>query len=128
MTQELQKTDWKDFFDRINITFLDWETTVHIMNSDVGDQILSKGLPFNGLIFEDRNGNEVIELSVGSSPDNHQTHNIIEPTKIAFEENGSGPAGTLDIEESSGTKTLVTFVQPMPVLVEYLSAKMIAMG
>ena len=77
---------------------------------------------FHGLTFNDENGKETIELSVGSGKANHQTHNITEPIKAAFEASGLGPAGTLDIEDSSGTKTLISFIQPLPVQVKHASS------
>ena len=89
-------------------------------------KMTAQGLPFNGLTFDEKGGKATIELSIGSGTDNHQTHNIIEPIRVAFEPNGRGPAGTLDIEDISGTKTLINFIQPMPVLMRYASAEIVA--
>lgn len=128
MTRELKRADWKTFFDGLSRDLADWETTVRVFNNETGAQLLSEGLSFNGLTFNEKGGKASIELSIGRSVGNHQTHNIIEPLKVAFEPGGRGPNGTLDIEDVSGTKTLITFVQPMPVLVEYASAEIVAMG
>lgn len=128
MTQELKRPDWKIFFESLNQEFTDWETLVQVINDENGAQILSEGLPFNGLTLEEKGGKAIIGLSFGNGTENHQTHNILEPIRVAFEPNGRGPAGTLDIEDVSGTKTLINFVQPMPVLVLYASAEIVAFG
>ncbi len=126
MTRELQRTEWKAFFDGLSHDLADWETIVRVMSNNTGAQVLSDGLPFNGITFDEKGGKGTIEITIGSGAQNHQTHNVVEPIKVAFEAKGPGPAGTLDIEEASGTKTLITFVQPMPVLVKVASAEISA--
>ena len=126
MTRELDRSEWKEFFEGISRNLADWETTIHVLNQGSGAQILSQGLPFNGLTFEEKRGKRMVELSVGSATANHQTHNIANPTKVAFAGRGSGPAGTLDIEDASGTTTLITFIQPRRSLIEYGRTDMIA--
>lgn len=111
MTLEVPKNEWKHFFDEFSKEKLNWETTVQVLNSETGAQILSDGLPFQGLTFEDNGDTPAVELTLGHDPEHHQTHNVFDPRIIAFEERADG--GTLDIEDAAGTKTLVTFVQPM---------------
>jgi Family of unknown function (DUF5335) len=119
MTQEIGKTEWKDYFDRISKTFLDWETYVQVISDDTGSQMLSEGLPFNGATYDTGHGRDIMALSIGAGTQNHQTHNIKDPNKVAFEPSGHGPGGTLDIEDASGTKTLINFIRPMPGLAKY---------
>jgi hypothetical protein len=126
MTEKIRQADWKEFFDRISQDFLDWEISVQILSQNSGAQMLSEGLPFNGLTYENRHGHGVMELNVGSGSRNHQTHNIYEPRSVAFESHG--PGGTLDIEDDSGTKTLVNFLHPMPFLVEYVKSELLTRG
>ena len=128
MTQEIQKKEWKDFFDKISHTFLDWETSVQVMSDDSGAQMLSEGLPFNGLTYDESHGHHVMEVAIGVGTEYHQTHNINDPQKVAFEPSGRGSAGTLDIEDATGTKTLINFIQPMPVLVEYVKSEILTVN
>lgn len=128
MTQQIQKAQWSEFFDRISHDFLDWETSVQIMSSDTGVQTLSSGLPFSGLTFDEKHGHNVMELSMGFNNQNHQSHNITDPQTVAFEPSGHGPGGTLDIEDKAGTKTLINFLNPMPVLVEYVKSEILTLG
>lgn len=117
MTKELEREEWKAFFDLLSRDLAQWETTVHVLSESGGAQVLSQGLPFNGLALDEKGAFERIELLVGSGTGHHQTHNIVKPTKIAFAGRGRGPAGTLEIEDASCTTTLITFIQPR--LVEY---------
>ena len=128
MTLIIEKAKWRDYFQSLSREFIDWQTTVQIFDPNDGAQTLSEGLPFGGLTFEPRGDNDTIMLSMGIGPDTHQNHNITGVTKVAFEPSGIGPAGTVDIENSAGTKTLITFVQPMPVLMEYVAAEIVAVG
>ena len=112
--------------DGLSRDLADWDTTVHILNEETGAQILSEGLPFNGLTFNQKNDGETITLSVRAGTENHQTHNVFHPTKVAFAARGRGPAGTLDIEDAEGNTTLVTFIQPRRVLVEFAAMDLMA--
>jgi hypothetical protein len=126
MTSEIQRFEWKLFFDKLSRDATDWETSVQVINDRDGAQMMSEGLPFNGVTFDDKGVKAVIEVLIGSGTSNHQTHNISEPVRVAFESTGKGPSGTLDIEDASGTKTLVTLMRPMPVLAVYNSSEMVA--
>ena len=120
MTNEIPKQEWKQFFDELSREKLDWQTKIEVMNDETGAQILTEGLPLGGLTFEDEDGQETIEVIVGSGTENHQTHNILEPQKVYFRRADDRQVGTVEIEDAGGTKTLVHIIQPMPVLVHYV--------
>ena len=123
MTNEIPKKDWKQFFDDLSREKLDWQTKIEVMNNETGAQILTEGLALSGLTFEDEEGQERIEVMVGSGTENHQTHNIFEPEKVYFRRADDRQIGTVEIEDASGTKTLVHIIQPMPILVEYVETE-----
>jgi hypothetical protein len=113
MTIEIPKEKWSEFFNDFSRRRFAWET------------ILSEGLLLNGIIFEERNGKSTLEISVGENTEQHQTHNIVNPTKVAYlGENGSG--GVLEIEEETGVKTLIRLINPMPVYVGYAAYQIVA--
>jgi hypothetical protein len=118
MTTEVSRNSWKEFFDEISQGLVGWETTVEIVSDEIGAQMLSKGLPFSGLTYEEK-GYGRIELSLGEAAGNHVSHNVQEPVSVAFEGTYIGLGGVLNIEDKTGTKTLVRFVRPFPVLTEY---------
>jgi hypothetical protein len=128
MTTQIKNSEWKEFFDNLSRDLDGWETRIEVFGNDVGAQVISSGLPFHGLTLEEKEGEPTIELSVGSGVGSHQTHNIANVVKVEFEGTGVGPGGVLDIEDTTGTKTLIKLVQPFPVLVEYVNTDMVAIA
>jgi hypothetical protein len=116
MTRKIPKIEWGRFFNELNRDRSGWQTSIQVLNNDSGAQMLSVGLPFCGLTYETSGGHDVIELAMGGDKEVHQTHNIIDPRVVCLLFKGTGPGGTLDIEDASGTKILINFVQPMPAL------------
>ena len=126
MTEVIKKQDWKGFFDRISSDFLDWETSVRIMDKQRGSRILNEGLPFNGISYEDRL--EHMDVAIGADADRHQTHSIEHPTSVLFEPALRGWGGTIDIEDDSGNKTQIEFRRPRPMLVEFVKNEILLIG
>ncbi|MFT3744809.1 MAG: DUF5335 family protein [Pyrinomonadaceae bacterium] len=112
MTLELERSQWKPFFDGLSRALENWDTNIHVLEENRGVTLLAERMPFHGLTLENVGGNELIGLSVGQLSDDTQMHNIFWPTRVAFAERGRGPAGTLDIEDAGGTTTLITFIEP----------------
>jgi len=119
MTLNIPKTAWKDFFDDLSKRRFEWKTDVEVLNEDIGDQLLSEGLPLNGITAEEENGVMTIEILVGEGTDKHQTHNVANPARVAFYAKEGEHGGTLEIEEENGTKTLVRISEPRPIEVGY---------
>lgn len=129
MTTEIPKEQWRDFFDDLSRNLDGWETRIEVLNDDVGAQVLSEGLPFHGLTAEtDHAGEYKIELSVGTENEGHHTHTVETAFKVSFEGTGVGPGGVLDIEDASGTKMLIHFIQPFPVLLEYTTTEIVSVA
>jgi hypothetical protein len=120
MTTILPRDEWKGFFERLSRDLAGWLTRVEVTERGTGRHTMSDGLPFAGLAFDARDDH--IELSIGISTGNHQTHSIRKPVYVALEGSGLGPKGTLNIEDGSGTKTLIKFIEPSAALLETKSA------
>ena len=114
---ELKKEDWGKFFDNLSKRRYEWMTEVEVLSPDTGDQILSNGLPFNGITVEAVGEHTLIGISLGQTKTNHQTHSIKDPTRVAFLADDGAHNDVVDIEEADGTKTLIRFMEPMGVLV-----------
>ena len=125
MTIEIPKEKWTEFFDDLSKRRFGWETKIEVLDESVGDQILSEGLPLNGVTFEEKSGRHEMEIAVGESADRHHTHNISNPTKVAYLDEGDFLGGVIDIEDENGTKTLISLLNPMPVYVGYDEYKIV---
>jgi hypothetical protein len=119
MTIEIPKDKWAQFFDDLSKRRFGWETKIEVMNESIGDQILSEGLPLGGITFEEKTGRHEIEIAVGENPARHQMHNLSNPVKVAYLDEGDFLGGVIEIEDEVGTQTLIKLLNPMPVYVGY---------
>lgn len=119
MTIEIPQEKWSEFLNDLSRRRFGWTTRVEVLSGEIGDQVLSDGLPLNGVTFEEKAGSRKIEISVGETADQHQSHVIWNPVKIEFLRGGDFEGGVLEIEEETGTRTLARLLNPMPVLVGY---------
>lgn len=118
MTLNLPKEKWAQFFNDLSKRRFGWITKIEVMNDSIGDQTLSEHLTLNGITVEQNGGESTIEISVGEDT-THQSHNIVNPTNVAFLGDDKNISGIVEIEEENGTKTLVHIISPMPVIVSY---------
>jgi hypothetical protein len=119
MNLEIKKENWTDFFESLTNRRFEWKTKIEVLSPEMGDQVLTEGLPFNGVTIETDDDHTTLEISVGESTTSHQTHNIKNPTKVAFLAADDSHGDVIDIEEADGTKTLITFIEPMGIIVGY---------
>lgn len=119
MTIEIPKEKWTQFFDDLSKRRFGWATKVEVLNESVGDQILSQGLPLNGVTFEEKSGKHEIEVAVGDTAAQHQTHTISNPSKIQYLDEGDFLGGVIEIEDEAKTQTLIRLMNPMPLYVGY---------
>lgn len=119
MNLELKKADWTIFFDNLSKRRFEWMTEVEVLGDDGGDRTLSTGLPLNGITVETVADRTSIDISVGETTGHHQTHNIVNPTRVAFLPGDDRHGDVVDIEEADGTKTLIRLIEPMGLLVGF---------
>jgi hypothetical protein len=115
MTTEIPKAKWTEFFNELSKRRFGWKTKVEVLGETLGASILSEGLPFDGITFEEMPGRKEIELSVGKTFDQHQTHKISNPVKVEYLDNGDFFGGVIEIEEENETRTLVRLLNPLPI-------------
>lgn len=119
MNYEIKKENWAHFFDTLGKRRFEWKTKIEVLSSEIGDQVLADGLPLNGFTVETKGDQMLIDISVGEKTDAHQTHNIRNPVKVAYLPADDQHGDVIDIEEADGTKTLITFIEPMGILVGF---------
>lgn len=126
MDFELKKEDWRTFFDNLSRRRFEWMTEIEVISPETGSQTLSNGLPLNGITIEFTGDKVSVDISVGETTGNHQTHLIRDPTRIAFLAGDTTHSDVVDIEEADGSKTLLRFTEPMGVLVGMAAYEMVA--
>jgi hypothetical protein len=125
MNYEIKRADWGTFFDNLSKRRYEWMTEVEVLSPDSGSQMLSNGLPFNGMTVEVTADHSSIDISVGETISHHQTHTIKDPSRVAFLAGDDTHSDVVDIEEADGTKTLIRFTEPMGVLVGMAEYEMV---
>lgn len=128
MKSEIKKADWTTFFDALSKRRFEWLTKVEVLKADIGDQVLTEGLPLNGITVETRGDNITIDLSVGENTDSFFTHLIKDPSNVEFVAAFGSHGDVINIEERDGTKTLIQFIEPMGIIVGYTEIESISVS
>ncbi len=126
MKSEINKKEWIGFFDTLSKRRFEWLTKVEVLKADIGDQVLTEGLPLNGITVERRGDNITIDLSVGENTDSFFTHLIKDPARVEFVAAFGSHGDVINIEEEDGTKTLIQFIEPMAIVVGYTEIESIS--
>lgn len=118
MNFEIEKKDWKNFFENLSKRRFEWRSRIEVLNPEMGDQVLSDGLPLNGVTVEARGDNVAVDISVGENTGQHLTHNITDPVRVAYlQVEDPNRYEVIDIEEANGVKTLITLFGAMELMV-----------
>jgi hypothetical protein len=125
MTLEIPKEKWTEFFNDLSKRRFGWETKIEVIAEDLGDQILSEGLPLNGVTFEEKSNS--LEIAVGENATQHQFHTIEKPIRVAYLNGNDNYGGVVQIEDDA-SKTLIRLVNPMPVYVGYTGFKIVSVS
>jgi hypothetical protein len=129
MNFEIVNEDWTPFFESLSKRRFEWLTKVEVLRSEIGDQILTDGLPMNGFTVEMQGGRTSIDISGGyETTESHLTDKIINPTRVTFLASGNHHPDVIDIEEQDGTTTLITFIEPRDILVGFGKAEVLVAG
>jgi Family of unknown function (DUF5335) len=114
-TQEIPKSEWRQFFDSFSRQHKGWLATLEVLGPDIGAQEEGRELPLAGVsLSSGGDETEAISIDLGTKPDEHVSHAISEPTAVWLEQTEEGANAALEIEVADGTKTLLRFRSPMP--------------
>lgn len=114
-TQKIPQSEWRTFFDTFSRQHEGWLATLEILELDVGAQEEAHELALAGVsLSSGGDETETISIDLGTTPDEHVSHSISEPTAVWLEQTEQGANAALEIEVADGTKTLLRFRSPMP--------------
>jgi uncharacterized protein DUF5335 len=106
--REIPREEWGEFLDSFSRQHEGWLVTVEVLGEEIGAQMEAEGKPLEGITAELKDGGVgSIIITVGLTPAEHVTHNIIAPTHIRLEQAENGADMALQIEASEGATTLV---------------------
>ena len=109
-TQEIPRAEWPAFLDSFTSRYKEWLIDLEVFGTEIGSQMEAEGLPFEGITAELGNGKpDMIEIMLGTDPDDHITHSITAPSQVSVEKTEEGADAALAIKASDGTTTLLRF-------------------
>jgi hypothetical protein len=112
-TQDIPRAEWGPFLDAFSRQHEGWLTTIEVVTSGLGAHREVRDKPLTG-ISEDRKRGDAASISVsaGERPEDHVTHVIERPSRVALELTEEGAHKGLRIESENGEMTLVLFRAP----------------
>ena len=128
MNAEIKKENWKNTFDELNKRRYLWKTRIEVLSNEFGDQILSENLALNGITLERMGDRTFIDISVGKNTEAHQTHTIKDPSRVAILTGDAMHGDIISLEQTDGTRTLITFIEPVGLLLGFYEARAFAVA
>src|SRR6266581_9073439 len=112
-TRDIPRPEWTEFLDTFSRQHERWLINVEVVTSGLGAHREVRDKPLTG-ISEDRKSGDAarISISAGERPEEHVTHFISRPSRVALEQTEEGAHKGLRIESENGETTLVLFRSP----------------
>ena len=112
-TQDIPRTEWPAFLDSFSRQHEGWLTTVEVVTSGLGVHREVREKPLTGISEDRKRGDAAsISISAGERPQDHVTHVVPRPSRVALELTEVGAHKGLRIESENGDMTLVLFRAP----------------
>jgi len=112
-TGDIARAEWAAFLDTFSRQHEGWLTTIEVVTSGLGVHREVRDKPLTGVIEDRKRGDAAsITVSAGERPEDHVTHVIERPARVAMELTKQGAHKGLRIESENGEMTLVLFRAP----------------
>ena len=112
-SRDIPRSEWAAFFDTFSRQHERWLITVEVVTPELGAHREVRDKPLVG-ISEDRKrgGPSRVAIFAGELPDDHVTHIVSRPARVALEQTKEGAHKGLRIDSDDGETTLVLFRSP----------------
>jgi len=112
-TGDIARAEWAAFLDTFSRQHEGWLTTIEVVTSGLGVHREVRNKPLTGVTEDRKRGDAAsITVSAGERPEDHVTHVIERPSRVAMELTKQGAHKGLRIESENGEMTLVLFRAP----------------
>jgi hypothetical protein len=112
-TEDIPRTEWAPFLDAFSRQHEGWLTTIEVVTSGLGAHREVRDKPLTGITEDRKRGDAAsVTVSAGERPEDHVTHVIERPSRVALELTEEGAHKGLRIESENGEMTLVLFRAP----------------
>ncbi|HEX9444368.1 MAG TPA: DUF5335 family protein [Candidatus Binatia bacterium] len=114
LSREIPREEWTRFFDQFSKQHQGWIVRVEVLGLDLGDQEEAARLPLVGISAEAKPVEKSVEIIVGNKPEDRATRIIQNPARIWFKRPEEPGDEAVEVEDTDGRKTLVTFARIPP--------------
>jgi len=112
-TRDIPRTEWPAFLDTFSRQHEGWLTTVEVVTNGLGVHREVRDKPLTGISEDRKRGDPAsISISAGELREDHVTHVVLHPSRVALELTQEGAHKGLRIESEDGEVTLVLFRAP----------------
>jgi hypothetical protein len=105
MAKQLEKSQWRVYFDRMSASLVGKRAEIEVIALDLGDQVQAEWLPLIGISYDPKN--DIIEVALEGLD-----HLIHKPREVFVEENGP-ELSSLEIVDAAGVRQLVLLKDPL---------------
>ena len=111
-SREIPRGEWLSFLDSFSRQHEDWLVALEVPEVEGGSRVQAQNLKLEGITPELSEGRDRISIALGKAPDDHLTHFVNDPKRLAFLETKAGGHVGLQIEAADGSRTVVRFRGP----------------
>jgi hypothetical protein len=105
MAKQLEKSQWRAYFDRMSKTLVGKRAEIEVASLKLGDQIEAEWLPLLGISYDPKN--DIIEIALEGVD-----HLIHKPREIYVEQEGL-ELSSLEVIDAEGARQIVVLRDPM---------------
>jgi len=106
--QQIPREQWSEFLNEFTREHRGTHAAVEILGGDdIGHAIETQDRPLDGVAADTKDGEDVIWITFGATPDDHLNHGVHEAKPLWLRQPTGGAGATLAIEAKDGTMTLV---------------------
>ncbi len=106
--QKIPRGEWNAFLAEFTRENRGAHAAVEILgDNEVGHAIEIENRPLDGVAADTKDGEDVIWITFGATPDDHLNHGVHEAKTLWLRQPTGGSGATLAIEAKDGTMTLI---------------------
>lgn len=109
-SKQIPQQRWLEFFDMFGDGNRGRTIAIEVINQEIGDEQLIENAPLMSIVYDPPDKDNNLAIETGKDEVNY-AHNITAPTQLWEAQDENGEVMALEIEDESGTKTILRFEQ-----------------
>jgi hypothetical protein len=110
--QEIHSDQWMPVLTTLTREFRGAHARLEVLGSDGEYQVEAEDRPFDGISVDSKDGERVVWISFGPTPDRHLTHGVHDVSAIYMRTTDTAGGAAVEVRSSDGTRTILTLEAP----------------